>query len=183
MNRTTFTSWDDHLSHFGIKGQRWHVRRFQNEDGTLTEEGKKRYYNSEGKLTEDGALHLYESALRTMEYSDKAKKAEKKDNKYGAAILAEAAANLATGGLASGRFGSLGSGLQGVRRAWAHNNRIKMAENDAKAKNTANDIIKNYGKILGINSGTVDEVVKSVIDYFEDPKNAELKNYVYYELG
>lgn len=34
------------LMHHGIKGQQWGVRRFQNEDGTLTEEGKARYYNS-----------------------------------------------------------------------------------------------------------------------------------------
>ena len=27
----------------GIKGQKWGIRRFQNEDGTLTEEGKRRY--------------------------------------------------------------------------------------------------------------------------------------------
>ena len=31
------------LYHHGIKGQKWGVRRYQNEDGTLTEEGKKRY--------------------------------------------------------------------------------------------------------------------------------------------
>lgn len=31
------------LEHHGIKGQKWGVRRFQNEDGTLTEKGKKRY--------------------------------------------------------------------------------------------------------------------------------------------
>ena len=31
------------IQHSGIKGQRWGVRRFQNEDGSLTEEGKKRY--------------------------------------------------------------------------------------------------------------------------------------------
>lgn len=31
------------LTHWGIKGQRWGVRRYQNEDGTLTPEGKKRY--------------------------------------------------------------------------------------------------------------------------------------------
>ena len=29
-----------YLVHFGIKGQRWGIRRYQNEDGTLTAEGK-----------------------------------------------------------------------------------------------------------------------------------------------
>lgn len=33
----------NHLSHHGIKGQRWGVRRFQNPDGTLTSAGKKHY--------------------------------------------------------------------------------------------------------------------------------------------
>lgn len=31
------------LHHYGIKGQKWGIRRFQNEDGTLTEAGKARY--------------------------------------------------------------------------------------------------------------------------------------------
>ena len=31
-----------YLSHHGIKGQKWGIRRFQNEDGTLTNAGKKR---------------------------------------------------------------------------------------------------------------------------------------------
>ena len=31
------------MYHWGIKGQKWGVRRFQNEDGSLTDEGKKRY--------------------------------------------------------------------------------------------------------------------------------------------
>jgi len=31
------------LYHHGIKGQRWGIRRFQNEDGSLTAEGMKRY--------------------------------------------------------------------------------------------------------------------------------------------
>lgn len=34
---------DNFLMHFGIKGQRWGIRRFQNEDRSLTEEGKRRY--------------------------------------------------------------------------------------------------------------------------------------------
>ena len=31
------------LMHYGIKGQKWGIRRFQNEDGTLTVAGKERY--------------------------------------------------------------------------------------------------------------------------------------------
>ena len=34
------------LKHYGIKGQRWGVRRFENTDGTLTEEGRRRYSKS-----------------------------------------------------------------------------------------------------------------------------------------
>ena len=34
----------NYLEHHGIKGQKWGIRRFQNEDGSLTEAGKQRYY-------------------------------------------------------------------------------------------------------------------------------------------
>lgn len=34
------------LYHHGIEGQKWGVRRFQNKDGTLTDEGKERYSGS-----------------------------------------------------------------------------------------------------------------------------------------
>lgn len=37
------------LMHYGIKGMRWGVRRYQNEDGTLTAKGKKRYYEESDK--------------------------------------------------------------------------------------------------------------------------------------
>lgn len=32
----------DYLAHYGIKGQKWGIRRYQNPDGTLTAEGKAR---------------------------------------------------------------------------------------------------------------------------------------------
>ena len=35
--------YSNELTHWGIKGQKWGVRRYQNEDGTLTEAGKRRY--------------------------------------------------------------------------------------------------------------------------------------------
>ena len=36
------------LCHYGIKGQKWGVRRFQRKDGTLTARGKKRYADDDG---------------------------------------------------------------------------------------------------------------------------------------
>lgn len=37
----------EYISHFGIKGMRWGIRRYQNKDGSLTQEGKRRYSKSE----------------------------------------------------------------------------------------------------------------------------------------
>lgn len=33
----------DELQHWGVKGQKWGVRRYQNKDGSLTQAGQKRY--------------------------------------------------------------------------------------------------------------------------------------------
>lgn len=40
MNKT-------YIVHHGIKGQRWGIRRYQNDDGTLTSEGVSRYGSAE----------------------------------------------------------------------------------------------------------------------------------------
>ena len=43
------------LYHSGVKGMKWGIRRYQNEDGTLTAEGKVRYgANSAGQLNKQG---------------------------------------------------------------------------------------------------------------------------------
>ena len=34
---------EDYLAHHGVKGQKWGVRRYQNEDGSLTAQGQKQY--------------------------------------------------------------------------------------------------------------------------------------------
>lgn len=43
------TYYSNELYHHGIKGQKWGIRRYQNEDGSLTAAGQKRYNTLEKK--------------------------------------------------------------------------------------------------------------------------------------
>lgn len=53
---------DDYLAHHGVKGQKWGVHRYQNEDGSLTAEGQKqrekieKWYNSKSGQRERQAF-------------------------------------------------------------------------------------------------------------------------------
>ncbi len=59
-----------YLAHHGIKGQKWGVRRYQNPDGTLTDEGRKRYYDSDGALTKRGLKALSKKEKEYWDRSD-----------------------------------------------------------------------------------------------------------------
>lgn len=53
---------DSEFAHHGIQGMRWGVRRYQNADGTLTEEGKRRYLG-DSRRTEKLRNKLEKTAL------------------------------------------------------------------------------------------------------------------------
>jgi hypothetical protein len=81
------------LYHHGVKGQKWGVRNYQNEDGSLTEEGKERYLDPKtGKVDYNAILADRESAAKqeTQDKADKEAKAKKR-KLIGAAIVASVA--------------------------------------------------------------------------------------------
>lgn len=51
-----------YLMHYGVKGQKWGIRRYQNEDGTLTEEGKRKFGHIQD--THERNLAIAKSASR-----------------------------------------------------------------------------------------------------------------------
>ena len=60
-------NYNDELYHWGVKGMKWGVRRYQNKDGTLTAKGKKRYAMSEDAKTASEFKKKKVSALSNAE--------------------------------------------------------------------------------------------------------------------
>ena len=55
---------ENELMHWGIKGMKWGVRRYQNRDGSLTPAGRKRYDKEMAKLKEEEKIA--KNKLRTQ---------------------------------------------------------------------------------------------------------------------
>lgn len=79
MFMSTFDGWNDELYHYGVRGQKWGIRRYQNPDGTLTEEGKARYGEGGTASAKKRARFLNALDLQRAEYTVRANRYAKKD--------------------------------------------------------------------------------------------------------
>lgn len=60
----------NYLIHYGVPGQKWGVRRYQNADGTYTELGKQRLRGELGKATKARAALLRDNAVFMQSVED-----------------------------------------------------------------------------------------------------------------
>lgn len=127
---------EEMLEHHGIKGQKWGVRRFQNEDGTRTAAGKKR----ERSRSEDPAHEDYNKAhsgksVKDMSDAELRMRLNRLQMEKQYSQLTDSDTN---------------KGKEFVSKA------MKVATGVATATTTALTIYNNYGKIKKI----VDEMIK-----------------------
>ena len=78
MNQYEWNLDEEYLAHHGILGMKWGIRRYQNEDGTLTALGRKRIYGAGAEGGYESYSNRFRRGVRTAQYNRDIEKTEKK---------------------------------------------------------------------------------------------------------
>lgn len=66
QNQYYGTLTDEFIAHHGIQGQKWGVRRFQNPDGSLTDEGRRRLGYDDNRVFKDGWKKVINEIIKNI---------------------------------------------------------------------------------------------------------------------
>ena len=161
-----------YLAHHGIKGQRWGVRRFQNEDGSLTPRGQKRYdkvantnsarylYKHRKDISEEDYNKAYERVSRDYNLKNIASK----ENATLRAVGKKAASVALKAGLAVGTYAFLTKTDAGKKLVQSGKDKVKEALKNAVSEAASNtkDAAVNAAKEIRANvASNASQAVKS----------------------
>lgn len=195
------------LYHYGIKGQRWGVRRFQRKDGSLTSEGNKRYNSGDGIV---GRVKEYRAGAKRKKNLAKARaaRADKKKAEEIAKTKAEQRKKDVESGKISARnmtTDELNDRINKLNLEKQYNNLLEQTSPPAKATSVGkkfaekmwNDavqpamaeagkqllkdaLIKQGSKRLGLNEKSTSETLKKMAEDFKNKDTiAKAKKSIY----
>lgn len=75
-------TYEVYLAHHGVKGQKWGVRRYQNEDGTYTAAGKSRYLKKAERMVEKYESQREKSRITTAKLNRRLSEHKSSDSLY-----------------------------------------------------------------------------------------------------
>ena len=160
--------YNNYLYHHGIKGQKWGVRRYQNPDGTLTEEGKRKMNPDKAiKKMSDSEL---ETITKRLSMESQYRNLRREDSQRGRDAAKMALKVIGTVGVASVGIASITVGKEALKSfgtnlgkslantvhdsvtAAMKNAADSAAKNIAEApKNIASNVAKNISKAVNGN--------------------------------